>query len=281
MPRDALPAPSAGWRAALALGFERRGERTVLAANRSDGPLVVQKALHPEGPGTCHAIVVHPPAGIVGGDDLDITVQAAAGSHALLTTPGAAKWYGRSPRFARQRVALHVAPGAVVEWLPQESIVFDGALADQGWEARLEGDATLVAWDIQCLGRSGSGESFATGECRTVSSLFRDGRLAWRERGRIAAGTLATSSTAALSGCAVFGTLVFATTRIDDESLQAARAIAPKAGAGGVTRLPGLLVARYRGGSAGAAREYFTAIWSELRLALAGRPAAIPRIWST
>src|SRR5688572_33317155 len=128
MPRD-IPGPST-WRAHLALEFERRAERTVLASRRHDGPLVVQKALHPEGDAVCHAIVVHPPAGIVGGDELVIDVRASHGAHAVITTPGAAKWYRSSGAVARQHVRLDLGQGAAMEWLPQESIVFDGAIAD-------------------------------------------------------------------------------------------------------------------------------------------------------
>src|SRR5258708_2362269 len=81
------------WKAELGLRFGRVGARSVLLEKRSDGPLVVQKPLYPEGDSVCHAIVVHPPGGIAGGDELHLDVKAAAGAHALLTTPGAGKRY--------------------------------------------------------------------------------------------------------------------------------------------------------------------------------------------
>ena len=143
MPPDSLP-QEARWRASLALGFERRGGRTVLADRRHDGPLVVQKAMHPEGPEVCHAIVVHPPAGIVGGDELLIDVAVREGAHALLTTPGAGKWYRTSGPWASQHVRIDVAAGGIAEWLPQETIVYDGARARITWEAQLAADPTQL-----------------------------------------------------------------------------------------------------------------------------------------
>src|SRR6478735_7509296 len=107
MPLD-LVARAAGWRATLTLGFERRAERTVLARREHDGPLVVQKSLHPEGPGTCHAIVVHPPSGLVGGDELELRVGVGRDAHALLTTPGAGRFYRSAGATASQSVTLDV-----------------------------------------------------------------------------------------------------------------------------------------------------------------------------
>jgi len=268
------------WRAELELGFERRGARTVLAARRQDGPLAVQKPLYPEGDGVCHAIVLHPPGGIAGGDELEIAVRAADHAHALLTTPGAAKWYRTAGPWASQSLTIEIGDGACVEWLPQETIVFDGALAGMRTELRLAGRARYIGWEILCLGRSGSGERFARGACRPETRLLRDGRLLRLERGAIEGGGPLLESPAGLGGETVCGTLLASA-----EGLQAllarCREPKPESGAGAVTLLPGVLVARYLGGSSEAAKRYFAELWTVLRPAVAGCDAVAPRIWRT
>jgi len=268
------------WRAELELGFERRGERTVLATRRQDGPLAVQKALYPEGDGVCHAIVLHPPGGIAGGDELEIAVRAADHAHALLTTPGAAKWYRTAGPWASQSVTIEAGDGACVEWLPQETIVFDGALAGMRTEVRLAGRARYIGWEILCLGRSGSGERFARGTCRPETRLLRDGRLLRFERGTIEGGGLLLESPAGLAGQAVCATMLAAAPDLE-RLLPGCREARPENGEGAVTLLPGVLVARYLGASSEAAKRYFTQLWRLLRPAVAGIEAREPRIWST
>jgi urease accessory protein len=275
------PVATTGWRAELALGFEHRGARTVLATRRHDGPLVVQKPLYPEGEAVCHAIVVHPPGGIAGGDSLQLDVEVGGGAHALLTTPGAAKWYRSAGNWARQTLALRVAPGAVLEWLPQESIVFDAARAKLSSEVHLTGDARFIGWELLCFGRSGSGERFTRGSCRLSSAIWRDGRPLWLERGRIDGGGKLLVSSAGLRNQPVTGTLVAIAPEIDDALLAACRKQLPARGEGAVTRLPQLLVARYLGDSSEAAGRYFAALWRSLRPVLVGREAEEPRIWRT
>ncbi len=80
------------WKASLELGFTYDPPRTALTRKMHDGPLVVQKPLYPEGDAVCHAIVVHPPGGIAGGDELHLSLRAGERASALLSTPGAAKW---------------------------------------------------------------------------------------------------------------------------------------------------------------------------------------------
>lgn len=271
----------ARWRARLALAFERRGARSVLASRVHDGPLVVQKALYPEGESICHAIVVHPPAGIAGGDELVIDACAGVGSSALVTTPGAAKWYRSAGLWARQRIAIEAKAASTMEWLPQETIVYDGALAEIAWEARIAEDARLIAWEVLCLGRTGSGEHFARGRCRLSTRLWRGGKLAWMERGRVEPGSRLAASPAGLDGHPVVGTMIVAAPVIEDAWLTDCRAARSRDGDFAITRLPGVLIARYRGDSGEAARLYFSELWKRLRPRLIGREAVEPRIWRT
>jgi urease accessory protein len=208
-------------------------------------------------------------------------VAAREGACALLTTPGAAKWYRSAERWARSRVSISASAASVVEWLPQETIVFDGAHADISWEAHLEGDARLVAWDIVRIGRTASGERFTHGELRSTTRLWRDGRLAWIERARIEPDSPVTRAAAGLSDLPVYGTLVCAAPAMGAGLAARCREVRCAQGETGVTCLPQLLIARFRGASTQAVRDYFLALWSILRPAVAGREALAPRIWST
>jgi urease accessory protein len=270
-----------GWQAELALGFERRDGRTVLAARRHSGPLVVQKPLYPEGDEVCHAIIVHPPAGIAGGDELELAAGAGDRAHALLTTPGAGRWYRSAGPWARQSLTFEAGNGSCLEWLPQETIVFDGALADLRTEVRLGGDARFIGWEVLCLGRTGSGERFTRGECRLRTVVTRDGRPLWHERGRIEGGGALMAAPAGLAGRSVCGTLYAASACIGAPEVAACRDVPPAAGEAAVTLIPGVLLARYLGDSSEAAKRYFVELWRRLRPAVAGREAHEPRIWRT
>jgi len=270
----------ASWKAELHLEFERREGRTVLAKRRHDGPLVVQKPLYPEGDAVCHAIVVHPPAGIAGGDELEFSARVAEGAHALLTTPGAGKWYRSGGVWARQQFEFDAQDGACIEWLPQETILYDGALADLRTEVRLAGGARFVGWEVVCFGRTGSGERFGRGECRLETVLRRDGTLLRFERGHIEGGGALLDSPAGLAGQPVCGTLLASAAGLDG-LLPSCREVRPESGQGAVTLLPGVIVARYLGSSSEAAKRYFTQLWHVLRPAIVGIEARSPRIWST
>ena len=178
------PEHSPSWHAELHLGFARNGEGTVLRENRHRGPLRVQKALYPEGDAVCQAILLHPPSGIAGGDQLAISVEVGAGARAQLTTPGAGKWYRSGGAEASQRIDFTVAAGATLEWLPQETIVFDGARARMETRVSLAADSRYIGWDILCLGRAGGWRAFRAMVVLTCFSASTAASMPiWLERG--------------------------------------------------------------------------------------------------
>ena len=273
---SALFTPS--WHAELQLAYGRFGDATRPVLRRHQGPLRVQKHLYAEGPQVCQHIIVHPPGGIAGGDRLTISAQVGEGAWAQLTSPGAAKWYrANGPAF--QQIALQVAAGATLEWLPQESIVYGGAQAQLQTRIDLQGDARLCYWDMVALGRPASGERFDSGEFRSRLDIRRDGQLLWHERQRIAGGDGLLDSPIGLGGRPVFATLLI-TGEVAPELLEQCRE-QPCPGRGDLTQLPGLLVARCLADEALHARAWLIGLWQLLRPALLGREAVPPRIWNT
>jgi len=97
------------WQAQLSLGFALHDGVSRLVERRHSGPLRVQKALYPEGGAVCHAIIVHPPGGVVGGDQLAVQATVGEGAHAFLTSPGAAKWYRANGHVSAQHIVLRAA----------------------------------------------------------------------------------------------------------------------------------------------------------------------------
>ncbi|MBI2312681.1 MAG: urease accessory protein UreD [Betaproteobacteria bacterium] len=282
--RAAETGPQA-WHARLTLACARRAGRSALVARAHEGPLAVQKPLYPEGPEVCHVIVVHPPGGIAGGDRLDIDIALEARARMLVTTPGAAKWYKANGREAAQRVRLRLGPGGLLEWLPQETILFDAARARIETEIELAQESCYLGWEICCFGRVASGERFGLGHLRQVTAIRADGRLIWNERSRLDAADRLFGSALGLAGLPVAGTLVAAGRLPDAAVLDRCRAIAARfcegASRAAVSLLPEVFVARYLGTSGEHCRALFSALWVELRPGLAGRPATPPRIWST
>ncbi len=279
-------APASGWEASLVLRFGMPTPgRTVLGERTHVGPLRIQKPLYPEGDAVCHAIIVHPPGGIAGGDTLGIRIDLEAQTHGLITTPGATKWYrARADTQASQSVRIQLAPDAVLEWLPQEAIVFNAAQANNDTRIVLEDNALYLGWEVLCFGRAAHGETFRNGRYRQRLTISRHQRMLWNERGHLMAEGRLMHSPIGLAGRSVAGTLLAAGREISPALLEAAReAVAGHAGASRIalTRLPQALAARYLGDSSEEAKELFVALWRVLRPALTGRAAVLPRLWAT
>ena len=277
-------AVTAGWDASLALRYERREQRTVMTGNLHSGPLTVQKSLYPEG-GVCHTVILHPPGGIAGGDRLSVDLHADAAAHVLLTTPGATKWYKANGREASQFTRVAAATGAIVEWLPLETIVFDGAIAHASLKLDLQGDARAAGWEVVAFGRRAAGERFSNGRLRQAIEVRRDGRMLWAEFGEVEGGSPLLASPAGYAGRTVSGLFWFCGAPLEDETLAACRAVEkslPQRMLAGVTSLPGgVVLARCLCDSTESARRYLLQIWGVLRPVYSGCAACSPRLWAT
>ena len=267
-----------GWRAELRMGFRDAGHRTVLAERRHSGPLTVQRPFYPEGE-VCHVYLLHPPGGVVGGDVLDIDVQLGHGTKALVTTPGATKFYRSGGAGARQSQRIVVQPGATLEWLPQETIFFPGARAMLQTQVELQDDARIALWEIQCLGRPVIDEGFDWGSIDSRIAVTRDGAPILLERLRVDADNRRRLSL--MAGMPVGG--IFLMGGAGEAEVMACRDLLPGSGADtiGATLVDDLLVVRYLGDSTERARREFSALWQTLRPRVFGRPPCTPRIWAT
>ena len=165
------------WFAKLELGFTRDLKRTILAHRKHHGPVRVQKMLWPEKTGVCHAIIVHPPAGIAGGDHLTFEMRASEGAHALVTTPGAGKWYKTNDKQAFQHIQIDVKDTSIFEWLPQETMLFDGANANSETIIHLDQAASFIGWDMLVIGRQARNELFTQGAYQNKFHLYQNHKL--------------------------------------------------------------------------------------------------------
>jgi urease accessory protein len=275
-----------GWTARLELRFARLEGATRVVRRAHEGPLQVQRPFYPDRRGGCHVYILHPPGGIVGGDRLDIDVATETGAEALLTTPAATKFYRSAGLVARQSVRLEVAAGSLLEWLPQETIVFGGARACSTVVANVEPGGRFIAWDVCCLGRPLSGDLFASGFYAPRFELYSGGRPVFIERARIEADGPVRSSRIGLAGAPVFGSLVALADSLTDSTevvTERLRAVLPgeaSHGTFGVTGKRRVVVCRYLGHDAQRAREGFLLAWRELRQ-IFSMPASPPRIWAT
>lgn len=275
-------AAEAGWRAHLRIHYRHDGQRTT-ALDRHEGPLRVLQRLYPEGPGICHHVIVHPPGGIVGGDTLRVDVQADPGTHAVLTTPGATRFYRSEGPRALQQVNLQVHDHARVEWLPLETIAHRRCVAENRVTLNLAPQAQCMGWEVLALGLPAAGEAFDDG--RFQQHLEWPGR--WLERGLIRGDdTLLLDSPLGLAGQRVLGSLWLASgspwPREQQESLaEAARALLGTAQAGVTAVNEHVLVLRVLAARVEPAMQLLQAVRACWRQAAWGLDGVAPRVWRT
>jgi urease accessory protein len=275
-----------GWSGHLNLHYRRDRERTI-ALDRHHGPLRVLQRLYPEGDAVCHHVLVHPPGGIVGGDELVLEAALDPGTHALITTPGATRFYRSAGDTARQQVNARLAEGARLEWLPLETIAYRGCEAENQLRFELGPGAQMIGWDVLALGLPASDQAFDHG--RYLQQLAIPG--AWLERGRIdGSDSLLLDSPLGLAGHRVSASLWLAAGEalprtLEEGLVDSARACieaGPVPATAGVTRLhERVVVLRALAPRVEPAMQLLQAVWAAWRQLAWGLPPAPPRVWRT
>lgn len=273
------------WHARLALDYQARQEKTSLHFTH-DGPLRVLKSLYPEGPGICHNVLVHPPGGLVGGDVLDIAVQVGEGAHALVTTPGATRFYRSNGHQALQRTRLSLSAGARLEWLPLEAIAYKACDAANQVEFTLAEGAQLLAWDVTALGLPMADQHFDQG----LLTQHLEWPGVFLEHGTIhAEDKLLLDGSLGLAGQRCMATLILASgtplSRVQREALLEVThellQSAPEGVIAGVTAPNDhMLVLRGLAPVVEPVMILWKTVWAHWRAQLWGLQARVPRIWA-
>jgi urease accessory protein len=278
-----------GWRARIDIELSKREETTFIQGLSHQGPLRVQRPFYPEGKGTCHIYLLHPPGGMVTGDALNVCATLNNGAHAVFTTPSAGKIYRGNSTAHKQKlqVELKVKQGSMLEWLPQETIVFSGARGELFTSVELQDDSQVLLWDVVCLGRPASGEIFDKGYLVQKLLLRNKGKTIYRERNVFAGSDLLLKQVWGMAMQPVAGTML-ASCRLDEATLQLLREQLSEVVDGkflAVSQLPELLIARYVGSSTEECRRGFECVRDFVRpLMCKGslcNKSARPRIWNT
>jgi len=275
------------WHARLQLHYTHDGTGTG-ALDRHEGPLRVLQRLYPEGPGICHHVLVHPPGGIVGGDVLELDARLDRDCHALITTPGATRFYRSAGDTSTQSVQATLADAARLEWLPMETIAYSACQAHNRLSFNLAPGAEMIGWDLLALGLPAAGQAFERGQF--VQELKLPG--AWLERGRIdATDSALLDSPLGWAGRRVLATMWFAAgtalgSERRDALLDAARGCVAQhaelsAHAGATAPQDRVVVLRVLAHRVEPAMQLFKQVWAAWRGVAWQLDATPPRLWRT
>ena len=269
---------------AAEIGFARRDGISRLAQLYQRDPLRVLFPAPAAGDPPV-AVIVTTSGGLVAGDRLDIRVELAPGATAHVTASAAEKVYRSTGRTTTIRQTLSIGPGAALEFLPPETILFDGARLQRETVIDLAPGSAFLGGDIVVFGRRARGERFANGFLREVWELRRNGYLVWGDAlhldddvGRII------DDPACFDGAAAFATMIFSPPAGDVRSLlDGARVVqgvcATTGLRAGATTIAGVVIARWLASDAAVLRRAYADLACHFRSAALGLPPRLPRVW--
>lgn len=265
------------------IGFSDAAGTTRLAHLFHSDPLRVLFPTAPPGE-IASGTLVTTSGGLVGGDRLDILVEAGDDARALVFGQAAEKIYRSAGDDTHIDVRLSVAGGGWLEWLPQETILFDRARLRRLTAAEVAPGARLLAGEMVVFGRTAMGEAMTDGLVRDAWEVRRAGRLVWADALHLD-DTLADdlADPAGFDGALAFASLVYVGDDAADH-LPTARGLLDNAGSvpglrTGASRLGDVLIVRWLGREALPLRNAFGAFWAAFRHAAGGLPPTLPRLW--
>ena len=233
------------------------------------------------------AVLVNSSGGVVGGDRLSVNVEAEDGAAVLVIGQAAEKVYRSAGPVARAKVILTARPGSWIEFLPQGTIVYDGARFRRVTTIDADPGGRVMAGEALSLGRVERGERFTSGLFHDEWRVRVGGRLIWADALHLSDAdgedmTGAIDSAAGFDGASGYATFIYVA-RDAAEHLAAARlflADAPGAVRAGATSFDGVLLARWLGPNPAAVRGALGRFWARFRAEAAGRPGRLPTIWN-
>lgn len=262
-----------------ACGFKKRGDKTVLDRLHQSGSFKIR--LPRLDPGQApEAVLLNTAGGLTGGDKLSFEGKLDAGCEAVFTTQASERAYRSISGEARVTSRLAAGAGSSLAWLPQETILFDGARLRRSFDVELEGDASLLAHESIVFGRAAMGEIMNAGMFSDVWRIRRDNKLIHADAVRIEGAVADVLSNAAtLRNARAMATILYAATDAEarlDEIRDIVDGISPAIGIAGVSAWAGKLVIRAVSDTGANLRRVVQPLITELR---GGKP--MPRVWST
>lgn len=284
------------WLASLSLEFSLTANGSQLTRTKRNGPLSVQKAFYPEGRDCAHIYLLHPPAGIVSGDELRLNIQTNKQAHSLITTPGANRFYraredlsiGDSKQL--QHCELFLAEQAKCENFPLETIVYEGADGLNTVDVHLKADSAYLGWDITCLGLPSSGQLFKNGRYTQLNRVYCEDTLIYHDKIAVKPENQIHQHIAGLNNHNVFATFMAYAPQgqlsdTDKKALVAqCRDCVITANAEqkiSISQIRELLIIRYLGEQAEECKALFIELWQIIRPSYVNKEANIPRVWHT
>ncbi|AMA09738.1 urease accessory protein UreD [Picosynechococcus sp. PCC 73109] len=271
------------WHGKVGLIYGQRQGKTEMQRCFTQAPFRIQRPFYPEGNRVCHTVLLHTAGGIVGGDRLSLDLELHPKSHVFLTTAAANKIYRTNGETAQQDGIIHQAPGSILEYFPQEMIIFDGAEYHQSLRVNLAPGAVWCGWEVLRFGRTARGEKFISGNWRGLTEIWQDDELLWGDRQWLPGNPEVFAAWNGLNNQPVVGSLALVGLEISEAQITELRQTMAtiQQGLGGITQLPKGVLCRYRGHSSTEVKRWFISLWQNWRSLYSPQLPTLSRVWQT